>query len=105
MPTIVPDHMRKVEHAERPYFGPKQVRTLKSIKPGLLLFERTSGYQIKIEGTPFQDGDKHWWVKASMKFNEHAAGWSKNHMISLAGHSVVPYTNGSWEQTTWLSRR
>ena len=91
------------EAKKRPHFGPRQVRTLKKIKKGLIFIEKPYGSLLKILSEPLLEG-VFLRVLAS-ESDDHGKTWSKPAEISLADRGVVPYDGGLWHQINWLARR
>jgi len=92
---------------KRPYFGPKQVRTLKGIKPGRMLLGKMHGkpfhFIFIVRGKPFQDDNGNWFVPVSRKSVTEKGRWYSLE-ISLSDYGVIPYKNGQWHTKNWLSR-
>lgn len=86
---------------KRPNFGSKQIRSLKEIKPGMVVIDPSFNFTYKIVGEPYQDENGSWWV--DVLWNLTHDKWLPEEM-SLADHGVVPYHNGFWNQQKWLSR-
>lgn len=93
---------------KRPYFGRKQVRSLKGIRVGIRYHDcngvgRVTKTLIEITGKPYTDGTG-WWVRCQMSF-DHGRTWHENQTISLEDNNVVPYIhNGKWNPSNWLER-
>lgn len=94
--------------SNRKHFGPKQVRTLKGIKIGTMLFEcnnlggKTVRLLVKITGEPYQD-EIGWFVKCERSFDR-GKTWLED-TVGLEDQNVLPYTgNGQWNRSNWLER-
>lgn len=86
--------LKKGMAIERPYFGPKQVRTLRGIKLGGHYDWAHNGevfWRYLVVSEPWQDEDGDWWID-TIQWDEDEADWSgyiEPHC--LADHGVVPY--------------
>lgn len=91
----------------RKHFGPKQVRTLRGLKIGTVLYEcsnfgkKTTRVLVKITGEPYRN---HIGTIVDCERSDDGGKTWEPSLIGLGDHNVVPYQSGAWNQFYWLER-
>ena len=85
----------------RPNFGRKQVRSLRGIKPGLVLIKKPDNVHILVIDKPSHDETSNRWKVEVCTCD---LTDNKEYTVSLSDFGVVPYPNGLWDTRNWLSR-
>ncbi len=90
------------------HLGPKQVRTLRGIRPGRIYRSQNKNMEkslILALSKPFQDDNGKWWFEYTIW-----PGPGRLCKMSCADYSIVPYSNGIWNnywalfRTRWRPR-
>lgn len=94
---------------DRPYWGPRQVRTLRGVRPGAVLMRRSrlagsyGGQQVfvVVRGPYSRDHDLGW---VDIVYLDGGVNRDYQFSLSLGDFGVVPYPGGAWNQTNYLER-
>lgn len=93
----------------RPYWGPRQVRTLRGVRPGAVLMRRSrlAGYYggrqvfVVVRGPYSRDHDLGW---VDIVYLNDDVNRGYQFSLSLSDFGVVPYPGGAWNQANYLVR-